>query len=94
MVALFQLINQLIGGTAGRVEPKVAIADSSVTGLPSTVFCLPSSCTANDLGQAVAQLIGTNIIGNSSILTITGEKYCFTENQDPPSFDGPDIAVM
>ena len=94
MVTLFQLINQLIGGTAGLVEPKVAQADSSATGLPSTVFCLPSSCTADDLGQAVAQLIGTNVIGNSSILTITGEKYCFTKNQDPPSFDGPDIAVM
>ncbi len=94
MVTIFQLINSLFGGVIGSVEPKVANATVVTYAYPSTVFCLPSSCTAGDLGQAVAQLIGTNVIGNYSILTITDENYCFTDNPDPPSFDGPDITVM
>jgi len=94
MVTIFQLINKLIGGSAGHVEPKVANATAITFSYSSTAFCLPSSCTAGDLGQAVSQLVGTNLIGNYSIVTTTDENYCFTDNPDPPSFDGPDIAVM
>lgn len=94
MITIFQLMNQIFGGAAGRVEPKVSNATPFTYAYPSAVFCLPSSCTANDLGQAVAQLIGTNVIGNYSILTTTDENYCFTNTKSPPSFDGPDIAVV
>lgn len=96
MVTIFQLINRLLGGLTGlQVEPKVARADATTYAFPSTVFCLPSSCTADDLGQAVAQLIGTNVLPNNySILTITDEGYCFEEKTDPPKFDGADISVM
>lgn len=94
MVTIFQVINQLFGGAAGRIEPKVSNATPFSNAYPSTVFCLPSSCTADDLGQAVAQLIGTNVIGNYSILTTTDENYCFTNARKTPTFDGPDIAVL
>jgi len=97
VITIFQLINQLLGASSNGIllEPKVARASAATSSFPSTVFCLPSSCTANDLGQAVAQLIGTNILPNNySIVTLTDEGYCFTDNPSPPSFDGPDIAVM
>lgn len=97
VITIFQLINQLLGGASNGIllEPKVAQASAATSSFPSTVFCLPSSCTASDLGQAVAQLIGANILPNNySIVTLTDEGYCFTDNPNPPSFDGPDIAVM
>ena len=89
---LFGLLGQIAG--SGRVEPKVANADPSSSIYPSISFCLPSSCSAADLGQAVAELVGSYIIANHSIVTITDEQYCFKENVDPPKFDGPDITVM
>ncbi len=94
-ITIFQLLGvlgQLTG--SGRVEPKVAGADSTTYILPSISFCLPSSCSAADLGQAVAELVGSYIIANSSIVTVTDEQYCFKANVDPPNFDGPDITVM
>ena len=94
IVTIFQLINRLFNGVVGQVEPKVSNATVVTYAYPSTVFCLPSSCTVDDLGQAVAQLIGTNVIGNFSILTTTDENYCFTDNKKPTPFDGPDIIVM
>lgn len=96
MVTIFQLINKLLGGLSGQqVVPKVVKADSSTYAYPSTVFCLPSSCSADDLGQAVAQLVGTNVLPNNfSIVTIADEGYCFEETNGPPAFDGADISVM
>jgi hypothetical protein len=93
LVTILQLLG-FLSPNAGRVEPKVATADVITYVFPSISFCLPSSCSADDLGQAVAELVGSYIIANYSIVTVTDERYCFKENKDPPSFDGPDITVM
>jgi hypothetical protein len=81
-----------------RIEPKVAEADAKIGNYPSihpsTAFCLPSSCNAADLGQAVAELAGSYVIANHSIVTITDERYCFKANSVPPSFDSVTIIVM
>ncbi|XP_032794863.2 nose resistant to fluoxetine protein 6 [Daphnia magna] len=93
LVTLLQLLGAL-SPSAGRVEPKVAKADVLAYAFPSISFCLPSSCSADDLGQAVAELVGSYIIANYSLVTVTDEVYCFTDDEDPPSFDGPDITVI
>jgi Nose resistant-to-fluoxetine protein, N-terminal domain len=94
-ITIFQILGILgqVSG-AGRVEPKLAGVDSATYVLPSVSFCVPSSCSAGDLGQAVAELVGSYIIGNYSIVTVTDEQYCFVDDADPPPLDGPDIAVM
>ncbi|XP_032794832.2 nose resistant to fluoxetine protein 6 [Daphnia magna] len=89
---LFGILGQISG--SGRVEPKLSGADSGTYVLPSVSFCLPSSCSAADLGQAVAQLVGPYVFGNYSIVTVTDEQYCFKEERDHPTFDGPDITVI
>ena len=93
LVTILQFLG-FLSPNAGRVEPKVATANAISYVFPSISFCLPSSCSAEDLGQAVAELIGSYIIANYSIVSITDEQYCFKENKNPPSFDGPDITVM
>ena len=94
-IKIFQILGILgqISG-AGRVEPKLAGINSATYVLPSVSFCIPSSCSAQDLGQAVAELVGSYVIANYSIVTVTDEQYCFKDNAEPPAFDGPDIAVM
>jgi hypothetical protein len=77
-----------------RVDPKVSVADANTYILPSTTFCLPSSCSAADLGQAVAELIGSYVIANYSLVIVTDEQYCFKESNKPPTFDGATITVM
>lgn len=95
MVTIFQLLNQIFGNRSVQlVEPKVSEADSLSYIYPSTTFCLPSSCTANDLGQSIAQLVGTYAIGGYSIKTVTDERYCFTDEHNPPKFNAGDITVM
>lgn len=91
-VTIFQILGNLLG--TDRIEPKRAVANSNTYLYPSTTFCLPSSCTAADLGQAVAELIGIYVIGNRSLVTVTDEQYCFKESNDPPPFDGVTITVM
>ena len=94
-ITIFQILG-ILGQISGadRVEPKLSGINSATYILPSISFCLPSSCSAADLGQAVAELVGSYIIANYSIVTVTDEPYCFNDNVDPPSFDGPDITVM
>lgn len=82
-----------------RVTPPKHYFDSlpSKDGLVS--FCLPSTCTASDLGSALGQWVGRTPIGpgnNMSIVTITDDRYCFTrEKIDAQSVpDRPTIAVM
>ena len=41
-----------------------------------------------------SDVIGSYVIANQSIVTIADENYCYTEDDSPTSFDGPDIAVM
>ncbi|XP_057365085.1 nose resistant to fluoxetine protein 6-like [Daphnia carinata] len=93
LVTLLQLLG-ILSSSAGRVEPKIAQADVLAYAFPSISFCLPSSCSADDLGHAVAELVGSYIISNYSLVTVTDEVYCFTDHEDPPSFDGPDITVI
>ncbi len=95
-VTIFQLLGLLLG--SDRIEPKVALADAKIGNYPSinpsTAFCLPSSCSAADLGQAVAERVGSYVIANQSIVTIADERYCFKENSVSPSFDSVTIIVM
>lgn len=95
LVTLLQLVGWLLGDQNVRLDrPKLGNAFPNVQILPGISFCLPSSCTADDLGQALGELIGTYVISNSSIRTITDEYFCFKQTDDSPTFDGPDIAVM
>ena len=90
-ITIFQILGLM---SPDRVEPKVALADPGTYILPSISFCLPSSCSADDLGQAVAQLVGSYVIGNKSFVTVADEQYCFKESDDPLNFDGSVIAAM
>jgi hypothetical protein len=91
----FITIFQLLGFSGSdRIEPKLSVADPYTYILPSVSFCLPSSCSADDLGQAVAELIGSYVIANYSLVTVTDEQYCFKENDELPNFDGPSKTVM
>lgn len=92
LISIFQILGQLSG--PGRVKPIIEDAVASVAFLPSISFCLPSTCTAQDLGQAIAQLIGSYIIANHSIVTITDDEFCFKPTDKPKEFDGADITVM
>jgi hypothetical protein len=93
LIGIFQLLGVVL--TSGRTEPKFTNADSYTSSFPSISLCLPSSCSSSDLGEAVAQLIGGYVFGgNVSIVTVTDDYYCFVDNPPPPTFDGPDIAVM
>ena len=90
------IIVQLLGLLSGpdRVQPKTAPADANTYALPSISFCIPSSCSAQDIGQAVAELVGGYVIANGSLITIADEQYCFKRSDDPPTFDAVDITVM
>jgi hypothetical protein len=93
----FEVFNHLFGSSnhsRNRVEPKLSGSDAMAFILPSLSLCIPSSCSASDLGQSVAEIIGNYVIGNQSIVTIADENYCYTEDNSPIKFDGPDIAVM
>ncbi|XP_059353377.1 nose resistant to fluoxetine protein 6-like [Daphnia carinata] len=50
---------------------------------PSVGFCLPSTCTASDLRSAVAQQVGHRVSKgkNFSIMAISSEDYCYTEEK-------------
>lgn len=93
-ITIFQLLGLISG--PDRVEPKVAGIEADSYGNPSVSFCLPSSCSGEDLGQAVAQLIGSYVIANHSIVTVIDDRICYTDEKinEPPNFDAADIVVM
>lgn len=91
-ITFFQILGKFLG--SDRVEPKFAEASSYTYMLPSISFCLPSSCSATDLGQAVGELVGSYVIANKSVVTVTDEQYCFKEDNEPPPFDSATITVM
>ena len=84
-----------------RVEPKQS---DGYFGLVNPIsqgvgLCVPSVCSAADVRHAVAQLVGIFPLpgprGNrSSIVTITDERYCYSEDDPPLEFDAADIAVL
>jgi hypothetical protein len=61
-------------------EPKNHISNFL---MPSIGFCLPSTCSARELRYAVAQRIGYRLIENVnfSLVAITNENYCYTNNK-------------
>ena len=71
LVTLFQLLGML---ASGQVEPKISEAGSLSYAFPSISFCLPASCSAADLGYAVADLVGGFAIGDYSIVTVAYER--------------------
>ena len=75
---------------------------------PSIGYCIPSSCSGEDFGLSVAQLIGKNVLtnvtledklySNASIVTLASDNYCYTqEDYDvglPLNFDTADWAIL
>ena len=70
-------------------------------------FCIPSSCSYQDLRTAVASFVGKQVISSFkdvydnqlyfvAVSTLSSDGYCFTKEKvkTAPTFDGPDIAVM
>lgn len=66
--------------------------------LPGNSLCVPDSCSALDLRNAIAHSIGTFAVpvGNETVAfqTITDERFCFTKDQEPKPFDSADITVL
>jgi Nose resistant-to-fluoxetine protein, N-terminal domain len=92
----FQLIELYlnVNGTLMEVDPQVSDTTYTTIFLPSVGVCIPSSCTANDFRQSIAQLVGGFALDNQSVVTATDERNCYVDNRQSPSFDGPDIAVL
>lgn len=103
-LTIFQSLAWLYDGPALK-QPKVRDTDLSSKYLPSVDFCIPSSCSVDDFRSAIAQLIGSRVIGNTtkdgefyytSMVAVTDENYCYTKQKITASqnLDGPEIAVM
>ena len=97
-VTLYQFLDML-GYIIGReTEPTVVKPGFYDPYMPGMGFCIPSSCSAQDFGQAVAQIVGKRAFSafkyELKIATATSEHHCFTEKEDPPQFDGPEITVL
>ena len=96
-VTIYELLSRLeiIGR---RVKPVVLKPGFYDPYMPGMGFCIPSSCTADDFQQSIAQLVGKKaLVGfgyEFAIATATSENHCFTDKEDPPQFDGADIAVV
>jgi len=62
-------------------------------------LCVPSACSAGDVRHAIARLVGIFPLpgpqGNtSSVVTITDDRYCYSEDDPPLEFDAVDIGVL
>lgn len=77
-------------------KPEVSKPDFMTALLfPSISLCLPSSCSSNDVLQSMAELVGHYIVSNRSIMTITDERFCSTnEGTLSSTIDGPAIVVL
>lgn len=97
---LLQWINQ----NPKLLEPKVRDTNFLSQFIPGMDFCLPSTCSPDDIRRAISEFVGqeviyvdeTNETRYYSIVTYADDGWCYTrETVDAtPSFDGPDIAVM
>lgn len=103
-IDIMHLWNLITGHNGTTIEPDI-VNEFPIIAIPYGVpfamgMCVPSSCSAEDLGKAVGQVIGTSASINpinetiTSITTFTDEKNCFTDNKDPPQFDSIDITVL
>lgn len=79
-----------------RIKPKVAKSDiyTTILNYPSLSLCLPSTCSSSDLGHSIAQMVGSYVIGNQSIVTIADDNLCFTDDQPSSPVDGPVITYL
>jgi hypothetical protein len=65
---------------------------------PTVGFCLPSTCTADDLNSAVSQLLGFRIVNgrNFSVVPISDENYCYSKEKIQASgrFDNLTVFIL
>lgn len=75
---------------------------------PSIGYCIPSSCSGEDFGLSVAQLIGKTVLtnvtledkfySNASIVTLASDNYCYTQEMVEYdallNFDTADWAIL
>lgn len=85
---------QLLLSRNETMEPILERARPGILAFPSMGFCIPSSCSPEDLGTAVSELIGSVSLNNTAIVTITDDHLCFSDEDPLPTFDGPEIAMM
>ena len=68
-------------------------------------LCVPASCSADDVRQAITHLVGRHLVPNFmtkimkfdkmiGIRTATDDRFCYAEGDPKKPFDGPDIAVL
>lgn len=103
-LTIYEAMTWLYNGPTLK-QPKVRDTNLNSKYLASIDFCIPSSCSMEEFRYAVAQLIGSKAIGNTthegnfyytSMVAVTDENYCYTKEKinATPDFDGADIAVM
>lgn len=63
---------------------------------PSVSFCIPSTCGARDVRLAVAQLVGYRFFNgkNFSVVTISDENYCYTQEKITASKKLDAVAIV
>ena len=67
---------------------------------PSNSFCIPSSCSPNEVKQAVADLVGDFAISFDnnetflSIVTVTDENQCYVQSDQVIATDGAGATVL
>ena len=72
--------------------------DSAVS--RSSGYCLPSSCSAADVRQAVADLVGVFGLADEydgtfvSIQTVTDESQCYVDSEETDQLDSASYAVL
>lgn len=100
LYSIWYILRRIFGSSvrfdARLIQPQVSSPDLDAVfeNYPSFSLCLPSSCSASDLRSSVADLIGRFIIGNHSIVTLTDEKVCATDDGVRPPIDGSAFLVL
>ena len=99
-VAIQRLLSRVLrssyeDSTAFRVKPKLVNKDPQAMNFnyPSLSLCIPSSCSAADLGESIATIIGQYAVANSSIVTISDGNFCFSGDDKLP-LDRPARAAL
>ena len=94
------IISKFFNGTAVLSEPQMSDSEYLDYMLSrSSAFCLPSSCTPDDVRQAVADLVGRFAVAGrvngtlASILTSTDERQCYVDSVGP-EWDATDYTVL
>lgn len=80
--------------TRNAERPFVALDRIRHNSFHAVGLCLPSSCNDLDLRMAVAQqMTGSN---ETSVVVVTGEKYCYTQTKisEAQALDGAAVSVM